>query len=329
MSNPITQDVEAAARLLRRGGVVAVPTETVYGLGADALNVEAVRRVFAIKRRPADHPLIVHLSDATQLNAWAREVPEAARRLAARFWPGPLTLILPRQPQVPDAVTGGQDSVGLRVPSHPVARALLAAFGGGIAAPSANRYGRVSATTAAHVLEEFGEEVDLILDGGACPLGIESTIVSLLDGVPRLLRPGAISPAMLADALGYPLPMGAGESGVRVPGGHAAHYAPATPLVLLPADALWREAERCVAAKKRIAVLHHGAPRMGAIGDVHMLALSPDPAGYAHDLYAMLRAADALGAERLLVEVPPPGEEWLAVRDRLARAATGSTPTAS
>jgi L-threonylcarbamoyladenylate synthase len=329
VSRRITHDVGAAARLLRRGGVVAMPTETVYGLGADALNAAAVRRVFAIKRRPADHPLIVHISDAAQLDAWARDIPETARRLAARFWPGPLTLILSRQPQVPDAVTGGQDSVGLRVPGHPVARALLAAFGGGIAAPSANRYGRVSATTAAHVLAEFGEEVDLILDGGACPLGIESTIVSLIEGTPRLLRPGAISPAMLAEALGRPLPLGAGESGVRAPGSHAAHYAPATPLALLPGEALWQEARRLHAAHCRIAVLHRGAPRMAAANDLHLFALPPDAKGYAHDLYATLRAADALGAERLLVEAPPPGEEWLAIRDRLARAATGSAPTAS
>ncbi|MEK7737911.1 MAG: L-threonylcarbamoyladenylate synthase, partial [Pseudomonadota bacterium] len=195
-----------AVTLLRAGELVAFPTETVYGLGADAANPAAVAKIFAAKGRPADHPLIVHLPSAEALDAWAREVPESARKLAAAFWPGPLTLILKRQPQVPDAVTGGQDTVGLRVPDHPLALALLKAFDGGrfrgIAAPSANRYGRISPTSAAHVRAELGAAVPLVLDGGDCQVGIESTIVDLSRGTPRLLRPGAIGAADIAHVLG-------------------------------------------------------------------------------------------------------------------------------
>jgi L-threonylcarbamoyladenylate synthase len=195
-------EIERAVALLRRGELVAFPTETVYGLGADAANPAAVARIFAAKGRPADHPLIVHLPAAEHLARWARDIPAEAEKLAAAFWPGPLTLILKRQPQVPNAVTGGQDTVGLRVPSHPLALELLRAFEGGIAAPSANRFGRISPTTAAHVREELGERVPLVLDGGACPVGIESTILDLSRGVPVLLRPGAIGPADIARVLG-------------------------------------------------------------------------------------------------------------------------------
>jgi L-threonylcarbamoyladenylate synthase len=285
-----------------------------------------VRRVFAIKRRPADHPLIVHLASGERLDEWAREIPEGARRLVARFWPGPLTLILKRQARVPDVVTGGQDSVGLRVPNHPLARALLAAFGGGIAAPSANRYGRVSATSAAHVLAELGAEVDIILDGGPCTVGIESTIVSFVEGAPRVLRPGAITPAMLAEVLGTPVPVG--TTAVRAPGTHAAHYAPATPTVLLPAAVYWVELLAQAADRQRVVALHRTRAPIGLPPNVTTLALPETPEGYARALYDTLRRADALGAARLLIEEPPPDEAWLAVRDRLTRAATGSPASA-
>ena len=191
-----------AAERLRAGEVVAFPTETVYGLGADARNEAAVKRVFEIKRRPADHPLIVHLAEAAQADAWAVEVPDTARRLMARFWPGPLTLVLPAREDVPRLVTGGQDSVALRVPSHPLALALLNAFGGGLAAPSANRFGALSPTEAWHVRASLGDQVDLVLDGGPCRYGLESTIVSLLEERPRVLRPGALPLAALREALG-------------------------------------------------------------------------------------------------------------------------------
>ena len=194
-------EIRKAAEILRAGGLVAFPTETVYGLGADALNAGAVARLYATKRRPADHPVIVHFGSGESAFAWAREIPRAARQLAERFWPGPLTLILKRSALAKDFVTGGQDTVGLRVPSHPVARGLLEMFQGGIAAPSANRFGLVSPTTAAHVREDLGAEVDLVLEGGASEVGIESTIVDLSAGSAVLLRPGAISREDLEQAL--------------------------------------------------------------------------------------------------------------------------------
>ncbi|MBS0394634.1 MAG: threonylcarbamoyl-AMP synthase, partial [Proteobacteria bacterium] len=224
-------DIDRAVALLRAGELVAFPTETVYGLGADARNAAAIAKIYALKRRPAGHPLIVHLADAAQLPLWAAQVPAAAARLAARFWPGPLTLILPRAAGVADALTGGQDSVGLRVPAHPLAQALLRGFGGGVAAPSANRYGRVSPTHAAHVREEFGAEAPFILDGGECRVGLESTIVSLV-GEPLLLRPGGVALAELEDTIG-PLRRAAAGEGPRAPGTTAAHYAPATRLALV------------------------------------------------------------------------------------------------
>ncbi|CAG0930841.1 MAG: threonylcarbamoyl-AMP synthase [Rhodocyclaceae bacterium] len=327
----MTTEIERAVALLRRGELVAFPTETVYGLGADAASAAAVAKIFAAKGRPADHPLIVHLPSAAHLAHWAREVPVEAERLAAAFWPGPLTLILKRQPQVPDAVTGGQDTVGLRVPNHPLALELLTAFDGGIAAPSANRFGRISPTTAAHVREELGERVPLVLDGGACPVGIESTILDLSRGAPVLLRPGAIGAADIARVLGRapetaPLagaPRGNGSETPRVSGSLDAHYAPRTPLQLVSSDGLLFALRNALVAGEKVAVL---APTAQAIShDLVTWKQSPaEPAGFAHDLYASLRALDALGCVRLLVQQPPAGEAWLAVNDRLRRAAAGS-----
>ena len=317
-------EIERAVALLRRGELVAFPTETVYGLGADAADPAAVAKIFAAKGRPADHPLIVHLPAAAQLARWAREVPAEAERLAAAFWPGPLTLILKRQPDVPDAVTGGQDTVGLRVPNHPLALELLAAFDGGIAAPSANRFGRISPTTAAHVREELGERVPLVLDGGACPVGIESTILDLSRGVPVLLRPGAIGAADIARVLGCTPDTAAPQAEApRVSGSLAAHYAPRTPLQLVSSDGLLFALRNALVAGERVAVL---APTAQAIShDLVTWKQSPaEPAGFAHDLYASLRALDALGCARILVQQPPAGEAWLAVNDRLRRAAAGS-----
>ena len=231
-------DIDAAARALRAGDLVAFPTETVYGLGADARNPEALRKVYALKGRPATHPLILHLHSAAELGQWVAEVPPAARRLAARFWPGPLTLVLRRAAGVSDVLTGGQDTLAVRVPAHPVARALLQAFGGGIAAPSANRYGRVSPTRAEHVREEFADGLQ-VLDGGDCEIGLESSIVSLTGAQPLLLRPGAIPRAALEAELGEPLrtamPDPAGTTAPRMPGSTPQHYAPQTPLTLVAA----------------------------------------------------------------------------------------------
>lgn len=308
--------VAEAAACLRAGGVVAFPTETVYGLGADALNIEAVRRVFAIKRRPADHPLIVHLASAESLPDWAAHVPAAAWDLAHAFWPGPLTLVLPRQPHVPDAVTGGQDSVALRVPDHPLARQLIAAAGA-LVAPSANRFGRVSPTTAAHVAEELGEAVDLILDGGPCAVGVESTIVSLLSDTPVLLRPGRITPEQLEAVLRRPVARRG--AGVRAPGLLPAHYAPSTPIELVESVQLDARAASLAAAGLRVAVLEKGGAAALPPG-VERVAMPHAPDAYARALYATLRACDRQGFDRLLVELPPATSDWLAVRDRLARA---------
>lgn len=313
--------IKRAVEILRRGGLVAFPTETVYGLGADASNPEAVRRIFEAKGRPARHPVIVHLASSEALSRWAREAPPAAALLAQRFWPGPLTLVLKRAPGVIDEVTGGQDTVGLRVPSHPVAQALLRAFGGGIAAPSANRFGRISPTSARHVRDELGDRVDLILDGGACEVGIESTILDLSSGAPVVLRPGRIAPeeieALLGQAVGA-----AGAAAPRAPGTLAVHYAPQLPLLLVAADRLEAVCEE-QGALRAVAVLARRPPPAGSRAR-HWQIAPLDPVRYAHDLYAALRVLDRSGGDVILVESPPDTPEWRAVRDRLQRAAAGS-----
>jgi L-threonylcarbamoyladenylate synthase len=317
-SNPIATAVE----VLRGGGLVAFPTETVYGLGADASNVEAVKKIYAAKGRPRNHPLIVHLARAGELERWARAVPQAARILAARFWPGPLTLVLQRAASVNDFVTGGQETVALRVPSHSVAQALLAAFGGGIAAPSANRYGRVSATTAEHVRTEFGNTVDYVLDGGACDVGIESTIVDVSGARPALLRPGNITASQLESALGAPLAATTPAS-PRAPGTLAKHYAPQTPLMLMEGDLVLELAGSMTRQGMKVAVLARSA-KQPLLEGLSWIAASHDPAQYAHDLYANLRILDAAGCSAILVEAPPLEPAWAAVHDRLSRAAAGS-----
>jgi L-threonylcarbamoyladenylate synthase len=314
---PTQADIARAAALLRAGELVALPTETVYGLGADAANPQAVAKIFAAKGRPADHPLIVHLADAEQLTDWAREIPKEAIALARAFWPGPLTLILKKEEDVLDAVTGGQDTVGLRVPDHPVALALLRAFNGGVAAPSANRFGRISPTSAAHVAEELGEAVSMILDGGDCAVGIESTILDLSRGEPIILRPGMIGSEAIAAVIGRPprLPQSR-EDAPRVSGALAAHYAPRTPMQWLDTDALVR-------APASAAVLAHSqaAPPAHAGRWIHS---GGGASAYAHNLYANLRALDAAQAEQIYVERLPEGSDWEAIRDRLGRAITGS-----
>ncbi len=320
-SVPATEITRAVA-LLKAGDLVAFPTETVYGLGADASNAEAVRKIFAAKGRPADHPLIVHVADAAQLANWAREIPPTAHQLAKKFWPGPLTLVLKRHARVPDAVTGGQDTVALRVPSHPVAQQLLRAFGGGVAAPSANRFGRVSATTAAHVREEFGDTVACVLDGGAADVGIESTIVDCSRAIPTLLRPGWITPQQIEAVLGAPL-AAPDASAPRAPGTLDKHYAPQTPLLLMEADLVVELARSLMKQGKRVAVLARTTLRP-VIERLVWVAAPADAAGYAHDLYANLRELDHAGCDAILVEQLPEVAEWFALRDRLNRAAAGS-----
>lgn len=317
MSTPDPVTIERAVRVLRDGGLVAFPTETVYGLGADARNPAAVAKIFAAKGRPADHPLIVHLPSPELLPRWAARVPDAAHRLADAFWPGPLAIVLPRANGVPDAVTGGLDTVGLRMPAHPVALALLRAFGDGIAAPSANRYGRVSPTVAEHVHEELGDRVDVVLEGGRCDVGIESTIVDLSGETPVLLRPGAVTVAMLEDVLGTPVRM-AGEGATPAPGRKPSHYAPRA-RVLLASDAEAVSLARSFACGgARVGLLSVRPPLDPA---VVWLGLPDDPAQQARQLYQRLRDADALGLD-VVIAVPPQGDGITqALQDRLRRAA--------
>ena len=314
----MTLSIEQATAILRHGGLVAFPTETVYGLGADAENPDAVARIFAAKGRPANHPVIVHIGHADLLEHWAADIPSSAMLLAQSFWPGPLTLILKRNAHVLDAVTGGQDTVGLRMPDHPVALALLSAFGGGVAAPSANRFGRISPTTALHVLDELGETVDCILDGGPCRVGIESTILDLSGTHPQLLRPGAISAAAIESVLGHPL-VAASCTAPRVPGALPSHYAPQTPLVIVAPDNLQAEVKRCLEQGERVAVLARSTAT--SLTNCVWQVMPTDPGDYAHELYARLRALDALHVDRIFVEALPAEIMWQAVRDRLARAA--------
>jgi len=304
--------------ILRRGGLVAFPTETVYGLGADASNPAAVARIYAVKGRPAGHPVIVHIGAVGQLARWARETPELAIKLAAAFWPGPLTLVLRRASGVGDELTGGEDTIGLRIPGHPVALELLREFGGGIAAPSANRFGRISPTTAEHVRSDLGSEVDLVLDGGACEIGIESTIVDLSRGRPVLLRPGRIGAEDIAATLGV-APLSRDSDGPRAPGTLAAHYAPRQPLRLIESDR-WERSVRSIPRGR--GVLSFRSPPEGDASTMWIEA-STQPLAYGHDLYANLRALDLSGCAQILVEEPPATAEWAAIRDRLNRARSG------
>ena len=324
LSGDLPADIVRAAEILQAGGLVAMPTETVYGLGADAANDQAVARIFAAKGRPADHPLIVHLASAGEMTRWARDIPEAAWKLAAQFWPGPLTLILKRAHGVAEAASGALDTIGLRVPGHPVAQALLRAFGGGIAAPSANRFGRISPTSAAHVIAELDGRIDAVIDGGVCSVGLESTIVDLSGPRPRILRPGAVTVAMLATVLG-PLEEATAAEAPKAPGSLEAHYAPGTPLRLVDSAALESEIEK-FAEPGKVVVLARRAP--GAALHVRWIQLPESAAAFGHDLYARLREADALGGAILLIERPPETAEWEAVNDRLRRAAAGSGSSA-
>lgn len=323
-------EIDHAAELLAAGQLVGMPTETVYGLAADANNPAAVAKIFAAKGRPADHPLIVHIASLEQLEQWAMDIPPVAYQLAEKYWPGPLTLILKRQPGVPDAVTGGQDTVGIRIPSHPMALALLRAFAkhtstperSGLAAPSANKFGRISPTKAAHVRNDLGDAVALVLDGGECDVGIESTIVDLSRGAPVVLRPGAITAEEIAALCGTAAsaPVAAAP---RVSGALAAHYAPRTPLRLIASDALLSEVDAQVLQGRTIAVLSFSVSPLRHPAVLWFAAAHSAP-HYAHDLYANLRLLDIAGVDLILIETPPASPEWRAIADRLGRAAVGS-----
>ncbi|WEF35957.1 L-threonylcarbamoyladenylate synthase [Pseudoduganella chitinolytica] len=316
-----------AAATLAAGGLVAFPTETVYGLGADAENPAAVASIYAAKGRPNDHPVIVHVAPGADLDYWVSDIPAEARQLVAAFWPGPLTLILKRHAHIPDAVSGGQDTVGLRCPSHPVAMALLSAFKGGkggVAAPSANKFGNVSPTTAQHVRDEFGPDAGIaVLDGGSSQVGIESTILDLsrlATHGPVLLRPGHISAAQIAAVIGA-MPVAPDASAPRASGTLESHYAPKAPVALVATAQLDALLNALAGKGRRVALIHY-SPLLTRACATHVLP--EDPAGYAHGIYAALRAMDRTQAELILVEAPPQDDNWLGVNDRLRRAAHGS-----
>ena len=320
--------IELAARALEAGDLVAFPTETVYGLGADAENPAAVAAIYAAKGRPQDHPVIVHLAPDAPLEYWASDIPPEAHALAGAFWPGPLTMILRRAPNIPAAVSGGQDTVGLRCPSHPVAIALLRAFKagrGGVAAPSANKFGAVSPTLAQHVRDEFGADgsVAMVLDGGASAVGIESTIVDLSrlsTHGPVLLRPGSISSDAIAAVIDR-VPGAPDVAAPRASGTLESHYAPYTPVAMQESAQLLQTIASLSNAGRKVALIHYS----DMPGTHAALRLPATPAGFAHALYAALRAMDGHGADVILVEAPPQGGDWLGVNDRLRRAAHGST----
>lgn len=343
--------IRQAAQRLLQGGLVAFPTETVYGLGADAENIEAVARIYAAKGRPANHPVIVHLPPDSGVDYWAKQVPPEARQLIEAFWPGPLTLILPRADHIPDAVSGGQATIGLRCPSHPVAQALLRCFSelkgghGGVAAPSANQFGQVSPTLAEHVRAEFsnmGEDNLLIVEGGASQVGIESTILDLSrleQGIgPVILRPGHVTAADIGRVLGT-MPVDFSPASIdsetgqadassspqapRVSGSLKAHYAPRTPLWVLPREALVQYLENGLEREARHAfVVFEGLEDASSCRDeVDWIVVKEDSFAYARDLYALLRRLDQGGYDRLIFEQPPRSVSWQAVNDRLGRAA--------
>jgi len=304
--------ISSASDALKAGHLIAMPTETVYGLGADATNLEAVKRIYEVKGRPSDHPLIVHIASLDQIDQWAIDIPEFAIKLARDFWPGPMTLVLKRSQRAKDFVTGGQESVAIRVPAHPIALALLKEFGGGIAAPSANRFGSVSPTSAEAVEEELGKYLspqDLILDGGQCLVGVESTIIDCTKETPFILRPGAVTAAMIEESTGL-IALASGDKNIRVSGSLDSHYSPKAKVVL---DAIAEPGDGLIAPDQ-----------IPTPDGVIRLASPRSVEGYARDLYAALRLADTKKLD--VVVVLQPGGDGLAeaIRDRLARSAYGN-----
>jgi L-threonylcarbamoyladenylate synthase len=316
--NANTENIERASQCLKNGGLVAFPTETVYGLGADASNPDAVKRIFAAKNRPKNHPLIVHLASFEQFDLWAQDIPESAVVLAEHFFPAPLALILKKRPEVSETVTGGQKTIALRVPNHPVALELLRAFGGGIAAPSANRFCRISPTQAQHVADELGESVDMILDGGACQIGVESTIIDLSGDKPTLLRFGRITRSELEAVLKIEVfvPDSLAKMTVKTAGMMAIHYAPTTPAMRCNSDLL---AILLKDGNQKVGVLTCGS-NIESTQNRTVISLPIDSTIYAQNLYAKLRELDALHLDLILVEQPPQSEIWDAINDRLSKA---------
>lgn len=323
-------DIQHAKTLLIEGKLVAIPTETVYGLGADAKNPSAIQKIYAAKRRPATNPLIIHLPNPDAMCDWALDIPKIAWKLAEAFWPGPLTLILKRHPDVPKIVTGGQETVALRIPNHPVTLELLNQFGGGIAAPSANRSGRLSPTTTEHVREELGDAVDYILEGGPCTIGIESTIVSLVGPAPVILRLGSLSAETVGSVLGLApetlLPaVTNGHTTLETPGSSTSHYAPSKPLYLFEHETLFNIIVQLMQNNQSFSVLSFSEGLHAMLNPIvaahsKWIAIAKEPKLFANQLYHQLRLLDKNESECILVEMPPNTSEWLAIRDRLKRA---------
>lgn len=308
------KDIAKAVAILRSGGLVAIPTETVYGLGADARNPLAVRKIFVAKQRPMDHPVIVHLAEVSQLSQWAVDISKDALSLANEFWPGPLTLILKKAPGVLEMITGGQDTIGLRIPNHPMALAVLKEYGDGVAAPSANRFGRISPTTSEAVREELGDAVDFILAGGRCGVGLESTIVDVSGEEPAILRPGMITARQIENSLHHTIQKQK-KNAPRVSGSLESHYAPVTKMRLMSTEELalfltHEQDDTAVVAWSRLPVSQSRIVRM-----------PENPWSYAHDLYQVMRELDKKGLRQIIIEEVPETSEWDAIRDRLLRAA--------
>ena len=317
-----TMELDEATRVLRSGRLVAFPTETVYGLGGDATNSDAVQRIFAAKGRPSTNPLIVHVSDAAVAQRYAKHWSTTADQLARRFWPGPLTLVVPKADSIVKEVSAGLETVGLRAPDHPLALRLLREFDGPVAAPSANRSNRVSPTTAEHVRRELGGAVDLILDGGACSVGIESTVLDLSQGTPRILRPGGITREEIQSVVGpvdVVSKIADSSQPASSPGQQAVHYSPATTAYRL-SPGQWREFSSKPGRTVVPLILGGSREWQGPDRGIRPIIMPAEPKAYARRLYAALREADELGAHAIYVEMPPDEPEWAAVRDRLLRA---------
>lgn len=322
----LEENIARAAALLESGKNVAFPTETVYGLGADITNASAISRIFEIKGRPTNHPLIVHIAEIDRLDYWANNVPASAWKLAAHFWPGPLTLILPKSSHVPLTVTGGQNTVGLRVPDHPIALALLKALGANkaLAAPSANRFGRLSPTSANHVQQELGDKISMILDGGICKIGLESTIISFCDSIPLLLRPGGIPITAIEEVLNQKIELNKNlKHALATPGTHASHYAPNTRLEVWSTEFIHQRALELSAEGLQVAlIIRADSDQLIHIqnDNIYHILMSTNPIEYGQQLYATLRMLDEKNFSRILAEAPPDDIPWLAISDRLQRA---------
>ncbi len=328
------EEIKSASTLLKAGQLVAFPTETVYGLGCDASNLDALARLYRVKARPGNHPVIVHLASVEQLDDWAETVPPEALALAEKFWPGPMTLILKKASRVLPEVSGGQDTVGLRIPSHPVALALLKEFNSGVAAPSANRHGRISPTSAQHVQSELGDLVAKVLDGGSCSVGIESTIIDLSGARPRILRPGMITLQEIEAVINEASQSNKSKSGKskpeddsssvapRVPGNLSSHYAPNTGLKLFSHANLPRALATAESLQMKVSVMAFSEP-IKSSSILEWKQMSEEPAECARQLYAYMRQLDESGADYIVVEEPPELPEWMGILDRLRRAANG------